>query len=498
MSAAIGVDERCVLVGLAVFNIKSTLKMRYLKLFGFWRAVVIQVLPLQIPIREIPMKAFGQWGSRVLKWGVISVVCLNIFAGVNWVNGQELATPQYWRGNLHTHSLWSDGNDFPEMICKWYSDTGYHFLALTDHNILSEGERWMNLSTIEQRAGKEAMQKYLSTYGDDWVVQREVKSEKKPEATKQVRLRGLDEFRNKFEAKNGFLLIEAEEISDRAQGRPIHMNAMNLSSLISPLSGATPVEAINNNLRAAQEQAKKNGEPIMVHLNHPNFGWAVTAEELAAVTNERFFELYNGHPSVNHLGDATRPGTEKMWDIANTIRIDQLNSDPIFGLATDDSHHYHNQANRDATTGRGWIMVKANELNTAKLIDSMNRGDFYSSSGVTLDLIETAASSGKKQLCIKIAPVSGVKYTTQFIGTRKNYNKKATARLDSSGKPVRATKVYSDDVGIVLKTVEGENPSYTADGDELFVRAVITSDRPHPNPSFKNQKEQAWTQPVFW
>ncbi|MDC3256185.1 hypothetical protein OAU93_02170 [bacterium] len=498
MSAAIGVDERCVLVGLAVFNIKSTLKMRYLKLFGFWRAVVIQVLPLQIPIREIPMKAFGQWGSRVLKWGVISVVCLNIFAGVNWVNGQELATPQYWRGNLHTHSLWSDGNDFPEMICKWYSDTGYHFLALTDHNILSEGERWMNLSTIEQRAGKEAMQKYLSTYGDDWVVQREVKSEKKPEATKQVRLRGLDEFRNKFEAKNGFLLIEAEEISDRAQGRPIHMNAMNLSSLISPLSGATPVEAINNNLRAVQEQAKKNGEPIMVHLNHPNFGWAVTAEELAAVTNERFFELYNGHPSVNHLGDATRPGTEKMWDIANTIRIDQLNSDPIFGLATDDSHHYHNQANRDATTGRGWIMVKANELNTAKLIDSMNRGDFYSSSGVTLDLIETAASSGKKQLCIKIAPVSGVKYTTQFIGTRKNYNKKATARLDSSGKPVRATKVYSDDVGIVLKTVEGENPSYTADGDELFVRAVITSDRPHPNPSFKNQKEQAWTQPVFW
>ena len=459
---------------------------------------MIQVLPLQIPIREIPMKAFGQWGSRVLKWGVISVVCLNIFAGVNWVNGQELATPQYWRGNLHTHSLWSDGNDFPEMICKWYSDTGYHFLALTDHNILSEGERWMNLSTIEQRAGKEAMQKYLSTYGDDWVVQREVKSEKKPEATKQVRLRGLDEFRNKFEAKNGFLLIEAEEISDRSQGRPIHMNAMNLSSLISPLSGATPVEAINNNLRAAQEQAKKNGEPIMVHLNHPNFGWAVTAEELAAVTNERFFELYNGHPSVNHLGDATRPGTEKMWDIANTIRIDQLNSDPIFGLATDDSHHYHNQANRDATTGRGWIMVKANELNTAKLIDSMNRGDFYSSSGVTLDLIETAASSGKKQLRIKIAPVSGVKYTTQFIGTRKNYNKKATARLDSSGKPVRATKVYSDDVGIVLKTVEGENPSYTADGDELFVRAVITSDRPHPNPSFKNQKEQAWTQPVFW
>ncbi|MGB2499287.1 MAG: PHP domain-containing protein [Mariniblastus sp.] len=459
---------------------------------------MIQVLPLQIAKNERAIKPCRRQRSWVLGWSVIGVVCLNLFATSSWVSGQELATPKYWRGNLHTHSLWSDGNDFPEMICKWYSDTGYHFLALTDHNILSEGERWMNLATIEQRAGKEAMRKYLSAYGDDWVVQREVKSEKKPEPTKQVRLRGLDEFRDKFETKNGFLLIEAEEISDRAQGRPIHMNAMNLSSLISPLGGATPVEAINNNLRAAQEQAKKNGAPIMVHLNHPNFGWAVTAEELAAVTNERFFELYNGHPSVNHLGDATRPGTEKMWDIANTIRIDQLNSDPIFGLATDDSHHYHNQANRDATTGRGWIMVKANELDTSKLIESMNRGDFYSSSGVTLDLVEVATRSDEKQLRIKIKPVPGVKYTTQFIGTRKNYNKQATARLDSSGKPVRATKVYSDDVGIVLKTVEGENPSYTADGDELFVRAVITSDRPHPNPSFKNQKEQAWTQPVFW
>ena len=452
-----------------------------------------QALPLLIATKA--SRLLGRWG---LKKGIIGVIFFNVFAGFNWVDGQELAPPKYWRGNLHTHSLWSDGNDFPEMICKWYSDTGYHFLALTDHNILSKGERWMNLATIEQRAGKEAMRKYLSAYGEDWVVQREVESEKAPESMKQVRLRGLDEFRQKFEAKNRFLLIEAEEISDRAEGRPIHMNAVNLSSLISPLGGATPVEAINNNLRAAQEQAKNTGEPVMVQLNHPNFGWAVTAEELAAVTNERFFELYNGHPSVNHLGDATRPGIEKMWDIANTLRIDQLNSDPIFGLATDDSHHYHNQANRDATTGRGWIMVKANELNTRKLIDAMNRGDFYSSTGVTLDLVESAESSGKKQLRIKVKSVPGVKFTTQFIGTRKNYNKKTTARLDSSGKPIRATKVYSDDVGVVLKTVEGVNPSYTADGSELFVRAVVTSDQPHSNPSFKNQKEQAWTQPVFW
>ena len=46
---------------------------------------------------------------------------------------------RWWKGNLHTHSLWSDGNDFPEMIADWYRKNGYHFLALSDHNILKRG-----------------------------------------------------------------------------------------------------------------------------------------------------------------------------------------------------------------------------------------------------------------------------------------------------------------------------------------------------------------------
>ena len=29
---------------------------------------------------------------------------------------------RWWKGNLHTHSLWSDGNDFPDMIVAWYRE----------------------------------------------------------------------------------------------------------------------------------------------------------------------------------------------------------------------------------------------------------------------------------------------------------------------------------------------------------------------------------------
>ena len=44
--------------------------------------------------------------------------------------GQEISEQQWHKGNLHTHSLWSDGDDFPEMIIQWYKDQNYQFVAL--------------------------------------------------------------------------------------------------------------------------------------------------------------------------------------------------------------------------------------------------------------------------------------------------------------------------------------------------------------------------------
>ena len=39
----------------------------------------------------------------------------------------------------------------------------------------------------------------------------------------------------------------------------------------------------------------------------------MTAEDLAAVVAERFFEVYNGHPGVNHLGNEKHPSVERIW-----------------------------------------------------------------------------------------------------------------------------------------------------------------------------------------
>src|SRR5437870_2639540 len=64
---------------------------------------------------------------------------------------------RWWKGNLHTHTFWSDGDDFPESIVDWYRTNGYHFLALSDHNVQQSGERWM---AVTNEARRIAWEKY--------------------------------------------------------------------------------------------------------------------------------------------------------------------------------------------------------------------------------------------------------------------------------------------------------------------------------------------------
>ena len=289
--------------------------------------------------------------------------------------------------------------------------------------------------------------------------------------------------------------MEAEEISDSVDGKPVHLNASNLEELLRPTGGATVREAIDANLRAAAEQAAKSGRQILVHLNHPNFGWAVTAEDLAAVTRNRFFEVYNGHPAINHLGDENHPSVERIWDIVNTLRIDRLKAPPMYGLATDDSHNYHGKPS-GSRPGRGWVWVHANELSADALITAMYRGDFYASSGVELDAIQVDKETNT--ISFEIVPTRGVTYRTEFVGTRRGYDSICKPRTDAEGNTIRSTRIYSSDIGEVLATSESMSPSYKLTGDELYVRAVVTSSKNHPNPSFADQKEQAWTQPVGW
>lgn len=289
-------------------------------------------------------------------------------------------------------------------------------------------------------------------------------------------------------------MIQGEEISDRVKKKPLHMNATNLLEAIPPSGGSTIREAMEANLRAVEDQARRTGREVLVHLNHPNFGYGITAEDLAFVVRERFFEVYNGHPSINHLGDNTHPAVERLWDIANTIRLSELNAAPLFGVATDDSHDYHGKPG--SHTGRGWIQVRSRYLSPEHIIRGIKAGDFYASSGVKLK--EVSYDVKEKLLTLQIDTKPGVTYTTQFIGTVEDYRTMPTGVNKEEGQPPSEQKYTSPAIGKVLDTAIGATPQYRLTGSELYVRAVVTANQDHPDPSFKGQKQQAWTQPVGW
>ena len=51
-------------------------------------------------------------------------------------------------------------------------------------------------------------------------------------------------------------------------------------------------------------------------------------------------------------------------------------------------------------------------------------------------------------------------------------------------------------VGAVLATVKGGKARYAAKGDEIYVRARVTSSKRHSNPYAQGDLEMAWTQPL--
>ncbi len=376
---------------------------------------------------------------------------------------------RWWKGNLHTHSLWSDGTDFPEMIADWYQRHGYNFLAITEHDMLQEGERWVDINAPDpgwpprNASTRAALPGYRDRFGDTWVQQRQ-------DGVRQlVRLRPLSDYRHMFEVRDSFAFIMAEEITDRGGA---HVNAFNLGIAIKPQGGANSAERTRNNLAAVEAQRRAGGRVILAIVNHPNFVWALKADEIAAIPDARLFEVYNGHRTVNNAGDSIHPGTEQMWDVMLTRRHERGES-PIYGVATDDAHFYRSNADTVAMPGRGWVMVRAPSLTAEDILAALANGDFYGSTGVALRALERDA----KRFRLVIDAQPNTTYRTLFIGTRHG----------------------SRQVGEVLADVTGDVASYEWQGDERYVRATVIASAPQIDPISKLVlgRQMAWVQPVM-
>jgi hypothetical protein len=232
---------------------------------------------------------------------------------------------------------------------------------------------------------------------------------------------------------------------------------------------------------------------MLVHLAHPNFRWAITAEDMIQLRGERFFEVYNGHPLVNNEGNADHASTDRMWDIVNTHRIAERRDLPLLGMAVDDSHHYGKFSPTNSNSGRGWVMVRAAQLKADAIITALEAGEFYSSSGVELSDVVWKHN----KLTVRIVPEPGVTYTTHFIGTKRPIDWRHKPVIGTNGHELAVTRLYSGGMGAVLSEQTGTNVSYACRGDELYVRAKVVSSKLKANGVAREERECAWTQPVL-
>ena len=113
-------------------------------------------------------------------------------------------------------------------------------------------------------------------------------------------------------------------------------------------------------------------------------------------------------------------------------------------------------------------MVHAAGLDPILLINAMEKGDFYSTTGVQLDSLEFKNG----QLFVSVKSEPGIDYTIQFWGAGK------------SGP------------GQILKEVKAKKASYRLQKSDLYVRGKIISTKKKENPYAAGDVETAWTQPV--
>ena len=88
---------------------------------------------------------------------------------------------------------------------------------------------------------------------------------------------------------------------------------------------------------------------------------------------------------MNNLGGGGVPGLEEVWD--RLLSSGKL----LYGIAVDDAHHFKRPWDPTASSpGHGWVYVRSAALEPRPLVEALERGDFYSSTGVVLDAVTPA------------------------------------------------------------------------------------------------------------
>ena len=280
----------------------------------------------------------------------------------------------YYKANLHCHTRYSDGRATAETVKEEYKKRGYSAVAFTDHQhlinakALSDGDfiaiTGCEMAVTGPKADSFAphpssKQLHINLYAKDPDCDTTPFYSEKKDSYK------FDDVRHLVKPGVPFCRIEHT------------------------------VESVNEAVRLAHEAG------FLVSYNHPN--WSLhTAEDYLGYEGFDFVEVHNtGSILSGHHND------EGVYD--NMMKAGMR----IAPIATDDNHNAYGFEEPLTDSFGGWVMIAAERLGYRELMDSLEAGDFYASTGPVIRSIELDDSGTEGIIRVKCSPAKAVYLITQ-------------------------------------------------------------------------------------
>lgn len=237
--------------------------------------------------------------------------------------------PCFFKACLHAHSTVTDGKLSPKAVKEAYKEKGYSILSLTDHNVVADHSSlndpdFLMLTGIEINTCQNGFHPRMKTYHLNLIA-------------KQPGLRWQPFPKPKY----------------TEDARP-HV----LRTVIGNMSDAYSVEAVNAVI------AEANRQGYLVCYNHPE--WSLQNYcDYAPLKGLWAMELCNNGNTV--MGYNDRDNSKVYQDLVNL-------GNRIVPLGTDDCHGTNDMFG-------AWTMIGAEKLEYASVIQAMERGNLYASTG---------------------------------------------------------------------------------------------------------------------
>lgn len=254
----------------------------------------------------------------------------------------------FYKANLHCHTVLSDGNLTAEEVKKAYMERGYSIIAFTDHR------KYVWHKELDQ-------EDFLSIAAYEVDIN---DFEKRPGDFSRLRTYHL----NLYDTKPW------EQTTEKEQS-------------ILPERRYQDITYINGYIESMKEKG------FLTCYNHPY--WSLqTYEDYKDLRGLFAMEIYNHGCEHDGLYGFNPQSYDEM------LRAGQR----LYCVATDDNHNSYPLEHPLSDSFGGFTMIKAEKLNYTSIMDALKRGDFYYSMGP--EIYEMYVEDG--YLYIKTSPVEKI------------------------------------------------------------------------------------------